>query len=132
MIENMISRIHENVLVGSVILLVPKGKDADEQENRENSQKEAVPIGYLGIGSDLVPEHMHPQDIEIGIALKEHYRCKGYGTEAINWAIDWAFRNANMRRVSINCYEHNTSAETYIRSWGSWKREGDERRLTTI
>lgn len=46
------------------------------------------PIGYLGIGEDLVPKHMHLGGTEIGILLRAKYRGKGYGTEAVSWAVD--------------------------------------------
>lgn len=128
--EDMILKIQANALVGAVILLPvqpPPPQGNKEGEGNPQVEKETVAIGYLGIGGDLVPEHMHIRDTEIGILLKEEYRGKGYGTEAINWALDWAFRNANMRRVSLTCYGHNAGAERLYKKLG-FLEEGRRRK----
>lgn len=132
--KDMIPKIHASALVGAVILLAPQPKEGgtgtgteDQREEHETKALETIPIGYLGIGGDLVPEHMHMRDTEIGILLREEFRGKGYGTEAINWAVDWAFRNANMRRVSISCYEQNAGAERLYKKLG-FLEEGRRRK----
>lgn len=138
--QEMIPKIHASALVGSVIMLAPPPNASEEGEagagtvstkDREGHETkkplEAIPIGYLGIGGDLVPEHMHIRDTEIGILLREEYRGKGYGTEAVTWAVDWAFRNANMRRVSIACYEQNAGAERLYKKLG-FVEEGRRRK----
>ncbi|KAJ9491373.1 hypothetical protein VN97_g1897 [Penicillium thymicola] len=57
------------------------------------------PIGTLFFESshrDMV--HHQCSKLEVGI-LKEHQQ---YETEAINWALNWAFNSANLHRVEVN------------------------------
>lgn len=108
-------------------MLAPKENNRAEQGGEEQPQKEVVPIGFLKIGCDSVPEHMHLRDSEIGILLDNEYRRKGYGTVAINWAIDCSFPNANMRRVGIGCYGQKTGAEKLYKSLG-FLEEGRRRK----
>ena len=38
------------------------------------------------------------------------YQNKGYGAEAINWALDWAFRFGGFHRVEISTVSYNERA----------------------
>lgn len=35
------------------------------------------------------------------------YQGKGYGTEAVKWALDWGFKHAALHKISTMVYEHN-------------------------
>ncbi len=51
----------------------------------------------------------------VGIAIGEtDFRNKGYGTEAMNLLLKFAFRGLNMHRVNLNVFEYNKRA---IRSY---------------
>lgn len=47
---------------------------------------------------------------DLGINVLKEYQGKGYGTEAIKWAMNWSFRRANMHRVGIGAFGWNTKA----------------------
>lgn len=47
----------------------------------------------------------------LGIGIGEpEYRGKGYGTDAIQLTVNYAFRELNMYRVSLNVYSYNLRA----------------------
>ncbi|KAH8878710.1 acyl-CoA N-acyltransferase, partial [Thozetella sp. PMI_491] len=48
------------------------------------------------------------RNMSLAITIAAPYRNKGYGGEAINWALDWAFRFAGMHSVSLWTVEYNT------------------------
>ncbi|OCL02268.1 hypothetical protein AOQ84DRAFT_423820 [Glonium stellatum] len=47
----------------------------------------------------------------LGISTSRQYRGMGYGSEAINWALDWAFKFSGVHSVSPNCFSSNMCAE---------------------
>ena len=60
---------------------------------------------------------------ELGIDILEAYQGKGYGTEAIQWALDWAFDVADLHRVGIRSFEWNYGARRLYERMG-FKHEG--------
>ena len=54
----------------------------------------------------------------MSIALAEPFRGMGYGGEAINWALDWAFRAANLHRIGIVAFSYNVDALKLYRKLG--------------
>ena len=46
----------------------------------------------------------------ISIDILDGYRGKGYGGEAIEWALGYAFQMAGLHRVGIETFSHNTGA----------------------
>ena len=63
---------------------------------------------------------------EIGIDIAEPYQGQGYGTEAIRWAIEWAFREANLHRLEIQALGWNDGALKLYQRLG-FKLEGIQR-----
>lgn len=57
-------------------------------------------IGELHLSS-LGRQHVHHRSTEIGLDILPEWQGKGYGSEAINWALDYAFRLAGLNRVRI-------------------------------
>jgi RimJ/RimL family protein N-acetyltransferase len=55
------------------------------------------PVGWLSLDSH--PKSRHHRSCSLGITISTEYQGKGYGTEAIVWAVDWAFRVAGMHAV---------------------------------
>ena len=69
------------------------------------------------------------RDAFVGIGLGEReFRGKGYGTEAMQLILRYAFIELNLRRVSLNVFEFNERA---IRSYEKvgFRHEGRERQL---
>ena len=46
----------------------------------------------------------------IGINIAAAYRSKGYGGEAINWALNWGFRRAGLHRIGLGYVSWNAEA----------------------
>lgn len=65
----------------------------------------------------------HHREVEIGIRLGEQHRGKGYGSEAIEWVLQYAFNHAAMHRVSIGAFAFNETAWKLYEKLG-FRREG--------
>lgn len=84
----------------------PKPQDVPQPSGGQDA---AIPIGVIALESSM-PPHAHFRHVKLCITLARQYTGQGYGSEAINWALDWAFRRAGMHKVSIGTYEFNTGA----------------------
>lgn len=74
-----------------------------------DSKLEPEPIGivcFKNIPADLA----HNRCGDLGIELKREAHGQGYGTEALRWALEWAFETANLHRVQLDAYEWNERA----------------------
>ncbi|RAL13354.1 GNAT family N-acetyltransferase [Aspergillus homomorphus CBS 101889] len=85
-----------------------------------------IPIGHLGFFNTWGANVEHNRNTMLGISLAEPYRGKGYGAEAINWGLDWAFLHAGLHRVSLNAFAYNERAVRLYRRLG-FVEEGRER-----
>ncbi|GAM83688.1 hypothetical protein ANO11243_016770 [Dothideomycetidae sp. 11243] len=72
-------------------------------------RKKPTPIGFIGM-SNAPPDRQQHRHTMIGITMMNKYQNKGYGTEAIKWSLNWAFRYGNMHRVEIGALALNTGA----------------------
>jgi RimJ/RimL family protein N-acetyltransferase len=54
----------------------------------------------------------------MGLGLIPSCQGKGYGSEAISWALQWAFDSAGMHRVSVKAFEYNTGARRLYEKLG--------------
>ncbi|KAL4731105.1 hypothetical protein ACLX1H_000065 [Fusarium chlamydosporum] len=94
-------------------------------QNIESS--DPVPIGFVLLGWGGIPAgREHHRRTSLGITLGEPYHGKGYGGEAINWALDWAFRYGGYHRVGLSTVGFNTRAQHLYKKLG-FKEEGRER-----
>lgn len=77
-------------------------------------------IGFLDLdGVDWVARNCW---VGIGIGEREYWG-KGYGTEAMNLALRFAFESLNLRRVNLDVFEYNQRAyHSYIKC--GFKEEG--------
>jgi RimJ/RimL family protein N-acetyltransferase len=66
-------------------------------------------IGEIHL-SRLPPDHVHHRFTEIGLDILPAYQGQGYGSEAILWALDYAFRLAGLHRVKIRALGWNAGA----------------------
>ncbi|KAJ5889658.1 Acyl-CoA N-acyltransferase [Penicillium tannophilum] len=106
----------EGCLLGVIICLRPEPSEESSSPNNDaqtsdQSSKEAknVPIGLLAISNWGSGFNRHRR-ASLGLSLKEESRGKGYGPEAINWALDWAFQCAWLHKVSLGCFGFNHHA----------------------
>ncbi|KAG9233642.1 acyl-CoA N-acyltransferase [Amylocarpus encephaloides] len=73
------------------------------------SNPEATPIGSLYLTAPEPGGEQH-RNSYVSIDVLEGYRGKGYGSEAIEWVLDWGFRIAGLHRVGIEAYSWNEGA----------------------
>jgi len=68
-------------------------------------------VGYIGLDGDAFPHG----ELFVGIAIGEREAWgKGYGTDAMKVILRYAFKELNLRRVSLDTFEYNPRA---IRSY---------------
>ncbi|OQE29332.1 hypothetical protein PENFLA_c004G10392 [Penicillium flavigenum] len=123
----------QDAILGVVICLPQNSAEAETTSSTEtqvlNEPGQAsnpVPIGHLSLFSVTGPGYAHHRNAMIGISLADGFRGKGYGGEAINWALDWAFQHLGLHRVSIGACSFNRDALKLYRKLG-FVDEGRER-----
>jgi RimJ/RimL family protein N-acetyltransferase len=101
----------EDALLGVVICLPPP-----------DGHVNPIPIGCIHL--DLLPPHLaHHRHADIGIDITKPYQGQGYGSEAINWVLGWAFRTGGLHRVGIRAFSYNEGAVRLYERLG-FKKEG--------
>jgi RimJ/RimL family protein N-acetyltransferase len=68
-----------------------------------------VPIGIVSLRTQSAGKSQHRASL-LSIAVSAPYQGKGYGAEAISWALDWAFRFGNLHRVGLDVFSFNHRA----------------------
>ncbi|CEJ93225.1 hypothetical protein VHEMI08833 [[Torrubiella] hemipterigena] len=69
-----------------------------------------TPIGQVVLDADDPKTMAQHRDCTLSIGIHKDFRRRGYGSEAISWALGWAFDYANMHRVGLEVYEWNEAA----------------------
>jgi RimJ/RimL family protein N-acetyltransferase len=104
-------------------------KDWLEKDDRESTlfmirtREEHKTIGFIELsGYDWIARNAW-----VGIAIGDaDYRSKGYGTEAMNLILQFAFRGQNLHRVNLGVFSFNHRAIRCYEKCG-FKYEGTER-----
>lgn len=78
-------------------------------------------VGWLTLDCHTLTRHH--RSCTLGIMIASAHQGEGYGTEAINWALDWAFRVAGMHAVRLSCFSFNERAVKLYQRLG-FMREG--------
>lgn len=102
----------ENTLLG-VVICIPGTP----------TQKAVTAIGTVFLKPANFLQHRFT---ELGIDILAEHQGKGYGTEAISWALDWAFDVAGLHRVSVRAFEWNYGARKLYERIG-FRHEGTAR-----
>lgn len=103
--DSLVSNFVKGTDLSVMICLPPTKISPDDQPTM---------IGYLTLNKDL-PWH---RSTSIALRITIPHQNKGYGREAVNWALDWAFRWGNMHRVTIGTVAFNERAVALYRSIG--------------
>jgi RimJ/RimL family protein N-acetyltransferase len=69
-----------------------------------------TPIGCLHL-TPLRPAHARHRHSTLAIDVLPEYQGQGYGTEAFQWALQWAFETRGLHRVSIAVFGYNEGAK---------------------
>ena len=99
------------------------GNNREEEKNDKKGEGKEIPIGFLCLSTNPLASYTHHRTCTLGLSIAAPYQGKGYGSEAMNWAIDWAFRNGNFHSVGLLCLSFNTGAERLYERLG-FVREG--------
>lgn len=117
----------------NVVICLRQSSATLTEERADDRKAAAAPIstteriGFLALGyGGGYGRSPHSRACNLGILLTAPYRSKGYGTEAVNWAVDWAFRHGNMHSVNLSSIEYNTQAHRCYEKCG-FKPEGRRR-----
>ncbi|KAF9697931.1 hypothetical protein EKO04_003980 [Ascochyta lentis] len=123
----------EESLLGATIWMKPtldSGTEGQEKGNDGASSAHLKSEWGTAIGeihlSKLPSDAQHHRWTEIGIDILPEFQGRGYGGEAIEWALDYAFRRAGLHRVRIRAFEWNAGAVKLYEKVG-FKVEGGER-----
>ncbi|KUI59116.1 putative N-acetyltransferase YoaA [Cytospora mali] len=111
----------DSCLIAVVVCLPPNSSlptaPADERTDKTDAttpsektpEPHPVPIGLISLtGSSIGTAHHRSANISIDV-LPEYQR-KGYGSEAINWIIEWGFQFHGLHRIGIESFSHNEDA----------------------
>lgn len=101
------------------------GGESSESAHNLNIGDTDTPIGALYL-SKSPPAEQHHRNTNLAINLSATHQGKGYGSEAIRWALDWAFRMAGLHRVGLNVLEWNDGARRLYEKLG-FVAEGRQR-----
>lgn len=69
-----------------------------------------TPIGLIALsGSESMRMAQH-RNANIGIDILPGHQRRGYGSEAIRWAVEWGFQAYGLHRIGIESFSHNEGA----------------------
>ncbi|KAK0615858.1 acyl-CoA N-acyltransferase [Bombardia bombarda] len=94
-------------------------------EEEKESSATPTPIGRVALFPEF-SDGPHHRNMLLGITIGDGYRGKGYGGEAINWALDWGFMRAGLHRIGLGCFSYNPAGLKLYRKLG-FVEEGRER-----
>ncbi|KAI0430309.1 acyl-CoA N-acyltransferase [Xylaria sp. FL1042] len=78
-----------------------------------------VPIGLISI-KDLP---VYQRRATLGIQIASAYQNKGYGSEVINWAMDWSFKWGGLHSLTLGASLYNERAVAVYKKAG-FRQEG--------
>lgn len=102
----------------AVMILAPSAVNASESPGEQQFSR----VGFISLSGN-----MPPATTSVSIAIADKFQGCGYGREAMNWAIDWAFGYGNLHRVEIATGGYNERAIHLYKSLG-FVEEGRKRK----
>ncbi|KAK4184761.1 acyl-CoA N-acyltransferase [Podospora australis] len=113
----------------AVLVCLPQTQDSDPNlpgTSLRTAQETAIPIGSITLSKPIAPKTDHWRCTKLGVGIAEEHQGNGYGPEAINWALDWAFEFAGMHRVELSTASYNEKAIRMYKTLG-FTEEGRKR-----
>ena len=78
------------------------------EDGTQEDGKPPTIIGTMGLGwggiSQKTAQH---RNVHMGLSFAKEYQNKGYGGEALQWMLDWAFGHMGLHTVSLIAIEFN-------------------------
>ncbi|KAK4452424.1 acyl-CoA N-acyltransferase [Podospora aff. communis PSN243] len=116
----------KGALILAFVCLPPEENQDQKAEGGEKKKPRPKPIGFLVMWYSRGAESAHHRTAEMGFGFGPQHRGKGYGTEAINWLLDWGFMRMGLHRVGLQAFEYNPEAIRLYKRLG-FVEEGRER-----
>lgn len=118
--DQQVDGIMKHTLIALMILApsAPKTSESSEATGEEQLDR----VGFISLSGN-----MPPATTSISLSIVDKFQGCGYGREAINWAIDWAFGYGNLHRVEISTAAYNERAIHLYKSIG-FIEEGRKRK----
>ncbi|KYK57293.1 hypothetical protein DCS_04301 [Drechmeria coniospora] len=80
--------------------------DADAEPDAE-----ATIIGQLIVGEQgILAPVSHNRTVSMSISIAKPHQNRGFGREAVDWALEWAFRHAGLHTVCVRAASYNARA----------------------
>ncbi|CAN8098233.1 unnamed protein product [Discula destructiva] len=92
----------------SLLAVVICSRAASSSDGGETTEFHDTAIGWLTLTCPAPT--LHHRSCTLGIMIAAPHQGAGYGTEAIRWALGWAFRVAGMHAVRLACFSFNERA----------------------
>ncbi|KAE8382555.1 acyl-CoA N-acyltransferase [Aspergillus bertholletiae] len=117
----------------AVIILLPASNAHDQSgmqpehntSTTGTSQQTWTSIGIIALKrSD--PGHDHHRKSAISVDIAKPHQNQGYGSEAIEWVLDWGFQKAGLHRIAVEAFSYNSSATRLYERLG-FQFEGRQR-----
>ncbi|KAJ9142388.1 hypothetical protein NKR23_g7155 [Pleurostoma richardsiae] len=84
-------------------------KPQSKQSTSRVAGKQATPIGVVSLGKTS-PNNAHHRDADISVDIVPGQQRRGYGSEAIEWVLNWGFQIAGLHRIGIESFSYNEGA----------------------
>jgi RimJ/RimL family protein N-acetyltransferase len=103
----------------AVVICLPAEHDTtrpqienEKSDSNEGAREEPkpTPIGLAFLIGHPSPARFQHRSASLAITLTKTYQGKGYGSEAMNWILDWAFMHGNLHSVNLRTFSFNTQA----------------------
>ncbi|XDG05158.1 hypothetical protein ABKA04_004773 [Annulohypoxylon sp. FPYF3050] len=109
----------EKCLLGAIICL------PTHETSLPSCGSAGQPVGIICLKSNP-PQLAHHRWSDISIDIAKDHRGKGYGGEAIKWALWYGFQMAGLHRIQIGAFSFNTGAVNLYKKLG-FTEEGRQR-----
>jgi RimJ/RimL family protein N-acetyltransferase len=106
----------EKTLLG-VIICLGQNSIEDETVNSLEQAPTETAIGSIYLTAPR-PGHEHHRNSFISLDILAAYQNKGYGTEAIEWILEWGFQKAGLHRIGIETFSYNEGAQRLYQKMG--------------
>jgi RimJ/RimL family protein N-acetyltransferase len=112
--QDQVKYLSTDALLGVMICLPA---DPTTEASAAAAHAAPTPIGLVNLGAPRKGA-LWNRNTTVGIAIARAYQGKGYGSEALNWVVDWAFVFGGMNKVGIGCASFNPGAERLYKRLG--------------
>ncbi|KAI1518304.1 hypothetical protein L13192_02749 [Pyrenophora tritici-repentis] len=131
--EKFLKETTEDALL-AVILWLPPTPTSEVEQELQTRRKQGDDITDPNFGTAIgilhlrgpAPHEQHHRTTDVCIDILPQYRGYGYGSEAIRWAMDYAFRRAGLHSMRMRAFGWNMGAIRLYEKLG-FIMEGRER-----